>query len=54
MRLCDSLALNLCHFQQAGGAEGSSDHVRGLAGHLLHRLPHTGQTGVCGCVWVCF
>lgn len=32
---------------QAGRAEGPSDHVRGLAGHLLHSMPYTCQTGMC-------
>lgn len=37
----------MCMHLQAGSAEGPSDHVRGLARHLLHRVPHTGQTGMC-------
>lgn len=32
---------------QAGRAEGPSDHVRRLAGHLLHCMPYTCKTGMC-------
>lgn len=32
---------------QAGRAEGPSDHVRRLAGHLLHCMPYTCETGMC-------
>lgn len=39
--------VNMHVILQAGRAEGPSDHVRGLAGHLLHCMPHTCQTGMC-------
>lgn len=48
-RLCESIAVNMfiCVIPQAWCAKGPSDHVRSLAGHLLHCMPHTCETGMC-------
>lgn len=48
-KLCESIAINMliCVIPQAWRAKGPSDHVRSLAGYLLHCMSHTCQTGMC-------
>lgn len=41
------IKITCCMFEQAWCAEGPSDHVRSLAGHLLRRLSDSCETGTC-------